>query len=85
MSSQSGRRAAQRMRNAVCQGKLNTFLRFSWAFTIKRAALSAGITNGILKLFGAVMGVWTKPGHTVVTVAVDSGMKYLSTALYSSP
>ena len=22
------------------------------------------------------------PGHTVVTVAVDSGMKYLSTALY---
>jgi cysteine synthase A len=23
------------------------------------------------------------PGHTVVTVAVDSGMKYLSTALYS--
>jgi len=23
------------------------------------------------------------PGHTVVTVAVDSGMKYLSTALYT--
>ena len=23
------------------------------------------------------------PGHTVVTVAVDSGMKYLSTALYA--
>jgi cysteine synthase A len=25
------------------------------------------------------------PGHTVVTVAVDSGMKYLSTALYAQP
>jgi len=25
------------------------------------------------------------PGHTVVTLAVDSGMKYLSTPLYSSP
>jgi cysteine synthase A len=25
------------------------------------------------------------PGHTVVTVAADSGMKYLSTALYSEP
>lgn len=25
------------------------------------------------------------PGHTVVTVAVDSGMKYLSTELYANP
>lgn len=25
------------------------------------------------------------PHHTVVTVAVDSGMKYLSTALYGNP
>ncbi len=25
------------------------------------------------------------PGHTVVTIAVDSGMKYLSTALYAHP
>lgn len=25
------------------------------------------------------------PGRTVVTVAVDSGMKYLSTALYAQP
>ena len=25
------------------------------------------------------------PDHTVVTVAVDSGMKYLSTELYSAP
>ena len=25
------------------------------------------------------------PGRTVVTVAVDSGMKYLSTALYADP
>jgi cysteine synthase len=25
------------------------------------------------------------PGHTVLTVAVDSGMKYLSTALYAQP
>jgi cysteine synthase A len=57
--------------------------------TARRLARSEGIFAGTST--GANVAVALRvaerlgPGHTVVTVAVDSGMKYLSTELYADP
>jgi cysteine synthase A len=47
------------------------------------AMVEAAEADGRLRPGGSVVE-YTGPDHTVVTVAVDSGMKYLSTELYAS-
>jgi cysteine synthase A len=43
----------------------------------------AGISSGLNVTAAVQLGRELGPGHTVVTVAVDSGMKYLAGDLYS--
>jgi len=51
----------------------------------RREGIFAGTSTGANVAVALRVAERLGPEHTVVTVAVDSGMKYLSTALYSEP
>lgn len=51
----------------------------------RREAIFAGTSTGGNVAVALRVARRLGPGHTVVTVAVDSGMKYLSTPLYGRP
>ncbi len=50
----------------------------------KREGLCAGTSSGANVVAALRLAERLGPGHTVVTVLCDSGLKYLSTDLYSS-
>lgn len=49
----------------------------------RQEAIFAGTSTGANVAVALRVAERLGPGHTVVTVAVDSGLKYLSTELYS--
>jgi len=62
------------------QEAMETARRLAW-----REGIFAGTSTGANVAVALRVAERLGPEHTVVTVAVDSGMKYLSTALYSEP
>ena len=62
-----GRARRARAANAMGQGNANTASPRKIASPIFATASSVSIKNGILKLFFAVIALFTKPGRTLVT------------------
>ena len=49
---------------------------------VNRERILAGTSSGLNVAAAIALGKELGPGHTVVTVAVDSGMKYLAGGLF---
>src|ERR1700730_17694485 len=69
---QSGSHAVSFINIDMRFGKLYTFLLRSSARTMRQAALSASMTNGMWNSLTAVIGVLTNPGQIVVTAIFRS-------------